>query len=64
MQRQLQGMQRQLQSNKLLQWGMLFLVAGIAVRLALWLGYLLAPYAGIAILAGIVLIVVGLIRGK
>ena len=57
-------MQRQLQSNKLMQWGMLFLVIGIAVRVALWLGYLLAPYAGIAIVAGIILLVVGLIRGK
>jgi hypothetical protein len=57
-------MQKQLQSNKLMQWGMLFLVAGIAVRVALVLGHLLAPYAGIAIFAGIVLLVIGLVRGK
>jgi hypothetical protein len=57
-------MQKQLQSNKLMQWGMLFLVVGIAVRVALVLGQLLAPYAGIAIFAGIVLLVIGLVRGK
>jgi hypothetical protein len=57
-------MQRQLQGNKLMQWGMLFLVVGIAIRVALLLGHLLAPYAGIAIIAGIILLVIGLIRGK
>jgi hypothetical protein len=57
-------MQRQLEGNKVMQWGVMFLVAGLAVRLALLLGHLLAPYAGIAIAAGIVLIVIGLIRGK
>ncbi|MBB6048559.1 hypothetical protein [Armatimonas rosea] len=57
-------MQRQLQSNKLMQWGMLFLVVGIAIRVALVLGHLLAPYAGLAIFAGVVLLVIGLIRGK
>ena len=58
-------MQRQLQSNnKLVQWGVMFLVIGLAVRLALLVGHLLAPYVGIAIFAGVVLLVIGLIRGK
>ncbi|WP_309697658.1 hypothetical protein [Armatimonas sp.] len=61
-------MQRQqlqsLQSNKLVQWGVMFLVGGVAVNLALMLGSMLYRYAGWAIGAGIILIVVGLIRGK
>lgn len=58
------SMQRQLQSNKLMQWGMLFLVVGIAIRLMIYLGAVLYPFAGWAIAAGVVLLVVGLIRGK
>ncbi|WP_395143999.1 hypothetical protein [Armatimonas sp.] len=61
-------MQRQqlqsLQSNKLVQWGVMFLVAGLVIQLARVLGTMLYAYAGWAVLAGIVLIVVGLIRGK
>lgn len=61
-------MQRQqlqkLQSNKLVQWGVMFLVAGLVIQLARILGTMLYAYAGWAVLAGIVLIVVGLIRGK
>jgi hypothetical protein len=57
-------MQRQLQGNKLMQWGMLFLVVGIAIRLMIYLGAVLYPFAGWAIAAGVVLLVVGLIRGK
>ncbi len=57
-------MQKQLQGNKLMQWGVMFLGVGLAVQLALLVGRLLAPYAGLAILAGVILIVVALIRGK
>ena len=55
---------RNLQSNKLVQWGMLFLVGGIAIQLVITLARLLSPFTYWAILAGIILIVVGLIRGK
>lgn len=53
-------MQKQLQSNKLMQWGVMFLVAGLAVQLAA----ILSRYAGLAIIAGVIIIVVALIRGK
>jgi hypothetical protein len=55
---------RNLQGNKLMQWGMLFLVVGIAIRLVVYLGAILFPFAGWAVAAGIILLVVGLIRGK
>lgn len=55
---------RNLQRNKLVQWGTLFLVGGAAVQLVIMLAKLLSPLTGWAILAGVILIVVGLIRGK
>jgi uncharacterized membrane-anchored protein len=55
---------RNLQSNKLVQWGMLFLVGGVAVQLVIMLARVLSHFTGWAIFAGIVLIVVGLIRKK
>lgn len=57
-------MQRQLQSNKLVQWGVLFLALGLGVNLIMSIGRILMHYTGWFIFAGLILLVVGLIRGK
>ena len=40
----------------------MLMLAGAAVYIALWLGRMLAPFAGIAIAVGIVVYLVGLMK--
>ena len=49
------------QKSGLSEIGGALLILGIGVKLALWLGALVHPLANLAILAGIVLLIAGLI---
>ena len=51
-------MQKQLEGNKLAQWGLLLVVIGVAIRLAIWL----APFTYWAIAIGVILLVIGLVK--
>jgi hypothetical protein len=53
-------MQKQ-QAVSLLQLGIFLAVAGLAIKLALAIGLVLQPFANLAILAGIVLAIIGLV---
>jgi len=44
--------------------GGLLLVLGIGAQLVLWLGKLLQPFASLAVLVGIVLLVIGLVTQR
>ena len=46
--------------NSLTDIGILLALGGLAVYAALWLGRILYPFAGLAILVGVVLLLIGL----
>ena len=54
-------MQKQLEGNKLAQWGLLLVVIGAAVQLTLLLGRVLSPLSGWAIVIGVILLIVGVV---
>jgi hypothetical protein len=53
-------MQKQ-KAVSLLQLGIFLAVAGLAIKLALAVGLVLQPFANLAILAGVVLAIIGLV---
>ena len=54
-------MQRRRGEFGLLQIGAGLIAVGIAVKVALWLGAFLSPFAGVAIGVGLLLVILGLV---